>query len=36
VPGKFDVVGLEPMYSRAFKEAYLPADNSKIMFFEPT
>lgn len=34
-PGKFDRVGLEPLYKRAFEEAYYPADPTKIMFFEP-
>lgn len=34
-PGKFDKVGLEPLYKRAFNEAYQPADPTKIMFFEP-
>lgn len=35
-PGKFDNIGLEPLYARAYNEAYIPADSSKIMFFEPT
>lgn len=35
-PGKFDRVGLQPLYTRAFNEAYKPADESKIMFFETT
>ena len=34
-PGRFDRVGLEPLYKRAFEEAYYPADPTKIMFFEP-
>ena len=33
-PGKFDRVALEPLYSRAYLEAYQPADSSKLMFFE--
>ena len=36
VPGKFDTVGLQPLFNRTFVEAYKPADESKIMFFEPT
>lgn len=35
-PGKFDRIGLEPLYSRTFKEAYEPSGDPKIMFFEPT
>jgi len=26
---------LQPLYARVFKEAYLPAGNEKLMFFEP-
>lgn len=36
MPGKFDTVGLQPLFNRTFVEAYKPADESKIMFFEPT
>lgn len=35
-PGLFDQIGLEPLYTRVYKEAYEPADDSKIMFFEGT
>ena len=35
VPGKFDKVSLQPLYERVFNEAQLPADPTKIMFFEP-
>ena len=35
-PGLFDQTILQPMYKRIFTEAYLPADPTKIMFFEPT
>jgi Cellulase (glycosyl hydrolase family 5) len=34
--GEFDRVGLEPLYTRIFTEAYQPADDSKIMFWEGT
>ena len=33
--GTFDATVLQPLYSRVFEEAYAPAGNSKIMFFEP-
>ena len=33
-PGKFDKVALEPLYSRAYLEAYKEADSSNLMFFE--
>jgi endoglycosylceramidase len=35
-PGRFEKVTLQPMYKRILNEAYLPADASKLMFFEPT
>jgi endoglycosylceramidase len=34
-PGKFDKVSLEPLYERIHREAYQPADPTKINFFEP-
>jgi len=33
--GRFDGTVLQPLYSRIFEEAYAPASDSKIMFFEP-
>lgn len=33
-PGLFDKIALEPLYSRAYKEAYQPADPTSLMFFE--
>ncbi|TNV80334.1 hypothetical protein FGO68_gene8931 [Halteria grandinella] len=35
VPGLFDREALQPLYSRVFNEAYLPAGGQKAMFFEP-
>lgn len=34
-PGLFDRTILQPLYKRIFEQAYLPADETKIMFFEP-
>ena len=34
-PGKFDRVSLQPLYERVHREAYQPADPTKINFFEP-
>jgi aryl-phospho-beta-D-glucosidase BglC (GH1 family) len=33
--GTFDASVLQPLYSRIYEEAYAPASDSKIMFFEP-
>jgi len=34
-PGSFDKAVLQPLYKRIFETAYLPANPSKIMFYEP-
>jgi endoglycosylceramidase len=34
-PGRFDLQVLQPLYGRIFKEAYFPADDTSLMFFEP-
>jgi len=33
--GLFDKSVLQPLYSRVWEEAYAPASDSKILFFEP-
>lgn len=36
MPGYFENLALEPLYSRIFTESYQPADKSMLMFFEGT
>ena len=35
-PGRFDKIALEPLFKRAFHEAYLASNDPKLMFFEPS
>lgn len=34
-PGRFDTVALQPFYKNIFDQAYMPADQTKSMFYEP-